>query len=188
VRAWLVFGAFLLCATASGEQTALSHSEVILVKTCLGTAAPASSPVEPSTNIAIAVFADTLREEELAQVRQEISSFYQASRLTSLRVAAIYGSEIQFAGQFRTRALLQAGLAELLKAPPGASGVVPLRFYTYLGNVASQFGSGWYEPGGGGSVSRDRWGVDRFHGSMARHSIPRRQTEGQLLDALGRRL
>jgi tetratricopeptide (TPR) repeat protein len=139
----LVFGAFLLCATASGEQTALSHSEVILVKTCLGTAAPASSPVEPSTNIAIAVFADTLREEELAQVRQEISSFYQASRLTSLRVAAIYGSEIQFAGQFRTRALLQAGLAELLKAPPGASGVVPLRFYTYLGNVASQFGSGW---------------------------------------------
>ena len=142
MRFWIGFGASLLFATALAGQTALSHSETILVKTCLGTAEPASSPVEPSGNLAIAVFADTLHDDELAKVRQEISAFYQASPQTSLRVAAINGSEIQFAGPFRTRALLQTGLAELLQAAP-ASTVVPLHLYSYLGNLASQFGSGW---------------------------------------------
>ncbi len=143
MRTWFVFGAFLLSAMALAGQTALSPGEVILVKTCLGTAEPASAPVEPSGNLAIAVMADTLREEELAQVRQEIASFYQASKLQSLRVAAINGSEVQFAGPFRTRALLQTGLTELLHAAPGVSDAAPLRFYSYLGNLASQFGSGW---------------------------------------------
>ena len=143
MRIWAAIGTLFVFGTVLCGQTALSNSEAILVKTCLGTTQPTSSPVVVSGAVVIAVFGDTLREDELAKVRQEITSFYQASRLNSLRLAVIYGSEIQFVGPFRTRALLEAGLTELLHAAPPAGETAPLRFYSYLGNLASQFGSGW---------------------------------------------
>ena len=143
MRICFACGIILLITTLSSGQTALSPGEVTLVKTCLGMAQPASSPITPSTAVAIAVFGDTLQGEELAHVRQEISSFYQAGRPASLRIAAIYGSEIQFAGPFRSRGPLQAALAELLHPPAAASDSEALHFYSYLGNLSPQFGSGW---------------------------------------------
>ena len=137
------FSALILYASALTGQTALSHEEVVQVKTCLGTAPPSSAPVETASSVMIAVFGDTLREEDLARVRQDIGSFFQTSHPASLRVAAVYGSEFQIVGPFRTRALLQAGLAELLHPAPPAANTAASHFYTYLGNVASQFGSAW---------------------------------------------
>lgn len=139
------FIAALLARSVAG-QPALTRNEVTRADTCLGAVEITSVPADPSHDVILAVFADTLLNDDLTRAGREISSLYQALRPpTSLRLALLKGNDIQFAGPFRTRAALQAALADLTVGTPATdpAAASPLRPYTILGAAAPQLGSKW---------------------------------------------
>jgi tetratricopeptide (TPR) repeat protein len=92
----------------------------------------------------IAVFRDTLRDGDMANLQKAVASFYQtANRTNPLRLAVLAGNDIQLAGPFQTRSQLQAALAEVAAAAATGQAVTPARFYTGLGTAAPQLGSNW---------------------------------------------
>ena len=114
----------------------------------MGSAQVASVPVEPSSDVVIAVLGDVLREDDMAEFRKQIASFYQSNQpaktTNSIRLAMLLGDNVQFAGPFRTRGLLQTALGELVPAPAeAAEALQPLHFYSVLGAVAPKLGSDW---------------------------------------------
>ena len=145
MRHWFVV--FVLCAAAQNlvGQPALSSREITLARTCLGTAEAQSAPVETAHEVFVAVVGDTLSADELKQIQQEVTVFFQALKSkTSFRLAAVSGDAVQFAGPFKTRAQLQTAFGDLAHPPPvGVEAPKPLLFYSNLGKVAPQFGSDW---------------------------------------------
>jgi Tfp pilus assembly protein PilF len=129
-------------------QPALLPNDVVRAETCAGSEPAASASVEPSSDIVIAVLGDTLREDDMAGFRKDIVSFYESNQRTkttnSIRLALLLGDNAQFAGPFRTRALLQSALGELAPstAEP-AEAPQPLRFYSVLAAAAPKLGSDW---------------------------------------------
>ncbi|MBZ5580004.1 MAG: hypothetical protein LAP40_25885 [Acidobacteriia bacterium] len=133
------------CTQSLAAQPALVQSDVARAATCLGNAEVTVTPVAPAPDLVIAVFSETLRDEDPAQLRKEIATVYQSARqMNSMRLALVAGNNVQFAGPFKTRALLQSALAEIMPAAPDAAPpVAPARFYNVLGTVASQLGMDW---------------------------------------------
>ena len=126
-------------------QPALSRTPIARAQSCMAAADVTAAPVEPAHGVVVAVFADTLQPDELTRFREEVTSLYQAvNRTNPVRLALLLGNNVQFAGPFKTRVLLQSALAEAVSSfstptePPA-----PLRFYTVLGTVAPQLGSDW---------------------------------------------
>jgi len=145
LRNWFV--AFVLCAAAEGwaGQPLLSNREIILARTCLGTAEAQSAPVETSRKAVVGIMRDTLSTDELQQIRQEATLLFQALKeKTSFRLAAVSGATVQLAGPFRTRAQLQAAFNGLVQ-PPTDTGEQPKPplLYSNLGRIAPQLGSDW---------------------------------------------
>jgi tetratricopeptide (TPR) repeat protein len=141
------FVVFALCAAVQdlAGQPALSNREITIARTCLGTAEVQSVPVEASREVVVAVAGDTLSADDLKQVQQEVTVFFQTLKnKTSFRLAAVSGDTVQFAGPFKTRAQLQASFGDLAHpTPENAEAPKPLLLYSNLGKVAPQLGSDW---------------------------------------------
>src|SRR5580704_5889793 len=117
---WLQLSGILLLVQSLAGQTALVRSDIIAANTCLGMAEVKSALVEPSGDVVIAVLGDTLRDEEWAQFRLGVASFYQAAKKAkSMRLAVVLGNNVQIVGPFKTRSLLQTALGDLAHATPG---------------------------------------------------------------------
>ncbi len=78
-RAWTAIAWLCLAARGLMGHPALVPGNATHGATCLGPAEVSSQPVEPSHDVVIAVFADTLRDEDLAELRRQVESFYQAA-------------------------------------------------------------------------------------------------------------
>lgn len=145
MRLW--FLAILLWAISQtlGAQPALSTNDIVAARTCLGDAEVQATPVETPHDVVIAVMAETLSADDLIQFQKEVAAFYQAARNKStLRLAAISGDAVQFAGPFKTRSQLLASLTDLAHAAPeGAAPLKPLQTYSNLARVLPQLGSDW---------------------------------------------
>ena len=138
-----LLAACLLARTVSA-QALLSKADAILAKTCLGTTEVRSVSVEVSRNVVIAFLGDTLRTEELPQLRHEVGALSQAIRNThSLRVAWITGNSVKFEGPFKTSAQAQAALAELANAVEIPEPLQPIGLYSSLGKLAPELGADW---------------------------------------------
>jgi tetratricopeptide (TPR) repeat protein len=126
-------------------QTALATREVTGAKTCLGSTEVHATSVEPSPDTVIAAISESLSEDEVAQLQKNVTSFYQASKnKTNLRLAAMSGDTVQFAGPFKTRAQLLAGFAEIAHpAPENPQAANAIRFYSSLATALSQFSGEW---------------------------------------------
>jgi Flp pilus assembly protein TadD len=125
-------------------QPALLPGEAGRGASCMGPAEISSHPVEPSREVTIAVFADTLNTGDIEEFRRQVSSFFQGLKgANPVRLALMVGNQIQFAGPFETRADLQQALGEIAAGTPGAEASSPEHFYTALGMAAQQLGSNW---------------------------------------------
>jgi Flp pilus assembly protein TadD len=139
-----VVGVCAIALTLEG-QSALTTREVTGAKTCLGNVEVRAASIEPSPNIVIALMAETLSADELAQFQKEVGSFYQTlNSKPTLRLALISGGAVQFAGPFQNRAQLQAGLAGIAHpAPENAQTANAIQFHSDLAGVLPQLGGGW---------------------------------------------
>jgi len=104
-----------------------------------------AASIEPSPNIVIALIAETLSSDELAQLQKEVASFYQTlNNRPTLRLALISGGAVQFAGPFKSRAQLQSSLAEMAHpAPENTQAANAIQFHSDLATVLPQLGGGW---------------------------------------------
>jgi Tfp pilus assembly protein PilF len=101
-------------------------------------------PIAPSNEVLIAVFGNTLSDEELTQARKEISAFYQSRKSKiPFRLVDLSAGDLQFSGPFKTRVLLQKALDAMKSARPETPQMAPLKLYTGLADLAPLLGSNW---------------------------------------------
>ena len=132
-------------ARCVAAQPALVPREVVSARSCAGPAELHAVPVETNPEIVVAIIAETLSADDLTQLQKQVSALYQpvASR-AKLRLAAISGAGVEFAGPFKTRTQLTAAftaLAHPAAETAGASDAV--RFYADLAASLAQFGGEW---------------------------------------------
>ncbi|MGH9593036.1 MAG: hypothetical protein ACRD5L_08085, partial [Bryobacteraceae bacterium] len=116
------------------------------VATTCGVQAEAKSiAVQPGKGVVIALLGDTILPEDWARLREEVASFYQVTRdKETIRLAMVRGSAVRFVGPFQTPTILRSALDEMAQPVPGTPGTIaPETFYTQVGALGSQFGSGW---------------------------------------------
>jgi hypothetical protein len=102
VRIWFGLAGTWLFAQSLGGQPALLLHGVTRAETCRGVAEVTRTPVEPSPGVVIAVFGDTLHEDEITRLSQEVTTFYQAvNRTNPVRLALLIGNNVQFVGRSR---------------------------------------------------------------------------------------
>lgn len=145
MRNWLVVFGLCVAAQNLAGQPALSDHEIELARTCLGAAEVQSAPVEGSHDVVVAVAGDTISADELKQAQQEITAFFQALKnKASLRLAAISGDTVEFAGPFKTRAQLQAAFVDIFHSrPEDTAAPTPIPLYSSLGKIGGQLGADW---------------------------------------------
>jgi len=126
-------------------QMVLSQDEIILAKTCGATAEVRKTPVQPAKDTLIVLFGDSITPEEFIRIQPDLLAIYQGLKdKTSLRLAPVFGSQIQFAGPFTSRARLQAALTEVARSLSAERTALPSRpFYSFLTASAHQFGMEW---------------------------------------------
>lgn len=138
----------IFTATAAqhlAAQSALVPREVVSTRSCVAPVELHAAPVETNPEIVAAIIADNLSADDLAQFQKRVAALYlPVANRPKLRLAAISGAEVEFAGPFKTRAQLTAAFTALAHpaAETGGAGDA-LKFYSDLAAAMAQFGGEW---------------------------------------------
>ncbi len=119
----------------------------ITVTTYSGTVEAQLSSVQPSQDVTILLLMDTIAPEQLASLKHDLLAAFTVARGGRLRLGLLQGSNLVFAGPFKTRLRFKSVLDEIhLPSPaasPAASPVSGETIVESIFNNVAQLGANW---------------------------------------------